>query len=86
MGENAERQRGKIGDKVEKGKNRERVFFTLGDRSLHLRLIRENQAAARVRVLPYFLMTNHVHSEMAELFQRKSCRGAGVVREIAVSA
>jgi putative transposase len=46
---------------TQRGTNRERVFFTVGDRSLYLRLIRENQAAAGVRILAYCLMTNHVH-------------------------
>ncbi len=46
---------------TQRGTNRERVFFTAGDRSLYLRLIRENQDHAGVRVLAYCLMTNHVH-------------------------
>jgi putative transposase len=37
------------------------VFFTDGDRFLYLRLIRDNQAEAGVRILAYCLMTNHVH-------------------------
>lgn len=46
---------------TQRGTNRERVFFTTGDRSLYLRLIRENQDEAGVRILAYCLMTNHVH-------------------------
>jgi putative transposase len=46
---------------TQRGTNRERVFFTLGDRALYLQLIRENQEEAGVRVLAYCLMTNHVH-------------------------
>ncbi len=37
------------------------MFYTVGDRRLYLQLVRENQAAAGVRVLAYCLMTNHVH-------------------------
>jgi len=46
---------------TQRGTNRQRVFFADGDRSLYLRLIRERQGAAEVRVLAYCLMTNHVH-------------------------
>ena len=46
---------------TQRGTNRQRVFFTAGDRSLYLSLIRENQAHAGVRILAYCLMTNHVH-------------------------
>jgi putative transposase len=46
---------------TQRGTNRARVFFTRGDRALYLRLIRENQEAAGVRILAYCLMTNHVH-------------------------
>lgn len=46
---------------TQRGTNRERVCFTAGDRNLYLRLIRENQEEAGVRVLAYCLMTNHVH-------------------------
>jgi len=46
---------------TQRGTNRQRVFFTVADRSLYLRLVRENQAEAGVRILAYCLMTNHVH-------------------------
>jgi Transposase IS200 like len=45
---------------TQRGTNRERVFFTVGDRRLYLRLIQESLAEAGVRVLAYCLMTNHV--------------------------
>jgi putative transposase len=37
------------------------VFYSIGDRSLYLQLVRENQGEAGVRILAYCLMTNHVH-------------------------
>ncbi len=46
---------------TQRGTNRQRVFFSDGDRSLYLRLIRERKNAAEVRVLAYCLMSNHVH-------------------------
>ena len=46
---------------TQRGTNRQRVFFTQADRSLYLRLIRENLEEAGVRILAYCLMTNHVH-------------------------
>ena len=46
---------------TQRGTNRQRVFFSDGDRSLYLRLIRERQDAAEVSVLSYCLMSNHVH-------------------------
>jgi putative transposase len=46
---------------TQRGTNRGRVFFTVADRSLYLRLVRENQAEAGVRILAYCLMTNHIH-------------------------
>jgi putative transposase len=46
---------------TQRGTNRERVFYTAGDRLLYLQLVRENQADDGVRVLAYCLMTNHVH-------------------------
>lgn len=46
---------------TQRGSNRAKVFFTVADRSLYLRLIRESQLEAGVRVLAYCLMTNHVH-------------------------
>ena len=60
------------------------MFFTAGDRSLYLRLIRESRAEAGVRILAYCLMTNHVHfvvlpereDSMAVLFGRAHGRYA----------
>ena len=46
---------------TQRGTNRRRVFFTGADRSLYLRLVRENLEDAGCRVLAYCLMTNHVH-------------------------
>ena len=46
---------------TQRGTNRERVFFTTGDKVLYLQLIRENMEQAGVQVLAYCLMTNHVH-------------------------
>ncbi len=46
---------------TQRGTNRQRVFFTAGDRSLYLRLIGENLTDSGSRVLAYCLMTNHVH-------------------------
>jgi len=69
---------------TQRGTNRERVFYTVGDRRLYLQLVRENQAAAGVRVLAYCLMTNHVHfvvvpereDSLAVLFGRANGRYA----------
>ena len=46
---------------TQRGTNRQKVFFTAADRSLYLRLIRENLKEAEARVLAYCLMTNHLH-------------------------
>lgn len=46
---------------TQRGTNRQKVFFTGADRSLYLRLVRENLEEAEARVLAYCLMTNHVH-------------------------
>jgi putative transposase len=46
---------------TQRGTNRQRVFFTTADRSLYLRLIRENLEDSGTRILAYCLMTNHVH-------------------------
>jgi putative transposase len=72
---------------TQRGTNRERVFFTVGDRALYLRLIRESQEDAGVRVLAYCLMTNHVHfvvipereDSLALLFGRANGRYAQAV-------
>jgi putative transposase len=69
---------------TQRGTNRERVFFTIGDRRLYLQLIGENLDAAGVRVLAYCLMSNHVHfvvvpereDSLAVLFGRANGRFA----------
>lgn len=72
---------------TQRGTNRERVFFTVADRSLYLKLVRENQAEAGVRILAYCLMTNHVHfvtipereDSLAVLFGRANGRYAQAI-------
>lgn len=44
-----------------RGANDQKVFFSPGDRSAYLSLVRENMADAGVRVLAWCLMENHVH-------------------------
>jgi putative transposase len=46
---------------TQRGTNRQPVFFPVGDRKLHLQLIRESCEEAWARVLGYCLMTNHIH-------------------------
>lgn len=46
---------------TQRGTNRERVFFSNGDRSTYLRLLAQNLSDAAVRVLAWCLMDNHVH-------------------------
>jgi putative transposase len=63
------------------------VFFTVADRSLYLRLVRENQEEAGVGILAYCLMTNHVHfvaipereDSLAVLFGRANGRYAQAI-------
>ncbi len=72
---------------TQRGTNRGRVFFTVADRSLYLRLVREHSADAGVRILAYCLMTNHVHfvavpereDSLAVLFGRANGRYAQMV-------
>jgi putative transposase len=72
---------------TQRGTNRERVFFTAADRSLYLRLLRENLADAGVRILAYCLMTNHIHfvaipereDSLAVLFGRANGRYAQAI-------
>ena len=72
---------------TQRGTNRERVFFTAGDRALYLQLIRENIKEAGVRILAYCLMSNHVHfvvvpereDSLAVLFGRANGRYAQAV-------
>ena len=47
---------------TERGTDRQKVFFLNSDRELYLRLLSRNLAGARVRLLAYALMTNHVHA------------------------
>jgi putative transposase len=46
---------------TQRGSNRGRVFFSSSDYRMYLALIREYAGQAKVRVLTYCLMTNHVH-------------------------
>ena len=46
---------------VQRGNNRQDVFFVDDDRRMYLKLLRERCHTAGVRVLAYCLMTNHVH-------------------------
>ncbi|BDC51483.1 transposase [Bryobacterales bacterium F-183] len=72
---------------TQRGTNRQRVFFTDADRSLYLRLIRENLEEAKAKVLAYCLMTNHVHfvvipeqeDSLALLFGRANGRYAQAI-------
>jgi len=72
---------------TQRGTNRERVFFTVADRLLYLRVIREHQADAGVRILAYCLMTNHIHfvaipereDSLAVLFGRANGRYAQAI-------
>lgn len=69
---------------TQRGTNREKVFFSVSDRHLYLRLIRENLHQAGVQVLAYCLMSNHVHfvvvpqreDSLAVLFGRANGRYA----------
>ena len=71
---------------TQRGTNREKVFFSVADRHLYLRLIRENLSDAGVKVLAYCLMSNHVHfvvvpereDSLAVLFARANGRYAQV--------
>jgi len=46
---------------TQRGVNRERVFFTEGDRRTYLDWLAEHAAHARLRILAYCLMSNHIH-------------------------
>ena len=46
---------------TQRGSNRQKVFFSVGDRKMYLSLLRQQAAEAEVRVLAYALMSNHVH-------------------------
>jgi putative transposase len=72
---------------TQRGTNRQRVFFSASDRSLYLRLVKENLKESGIRVLAYCLMTNHVHfivipereDSLALLFGRANGRYAQAV-------
>jgi putative transposase len=46
---------------TQRGTNRERVFFTISDYQLYLKLLRSQLGTTHVEVLAYCLMPNHVH-------------------------
>src|SRR5271168_666746 len=47
---------------TQRGTDRQRVFFLNSDREMYLRLLSRHLAGAKVRVLAYALMTNHIHA------------------------
>lgn len=63
---------------TQRGTDRQRVFFLNSDRDMYLHLLARNLACARVRLIAYALMTNHVHAvvipeqldSLAVLFRR----------------
>lgn len=72
---------------TQRGTDRQRVFFLNSDREMYLRLLSRNLSGARVRVLAYALMTNHIHAivipersdSLAVLFRRVHGRYAQYV-------
>ena len=46
---------------VQRGTDRQTVFFTQRDRQVYLNMLAEQSRLAHVRVLAYCLMTNHIH-------------------------
>ena len=72
---------------TQRGTDRQRVFFLNGDREMYLHLLSRHLAGARVRVLAYALMTNHIHAvviperadSLAILFRRVHGRYAQYV-------
>ena len=56
---------------TQRGTNRQRVFFTVADRKLYLRLIRENLLDAGARVLAYYLDDQPRPFQMEERFGRR---------------
>lgn len=46
---------------TQRGVDRQRIFFTDGDRHVYTDLLREQAAHARLRVLAYCWMPNHIH-------------------------
>ena len=63
---------------TQRGTNRQRVFYSSGDRKMYLSLLAQHRGDAQVRVLAYCLMDNHVHlvavperaDSLAVLFRR----------------
>ena len=72
---------------TQRGTDRQRAFFLNSDREMYLRLLSRNLAGAKVRVLAYALMTNHIHAvviperadSLAVLFRRVHGRFAQYV-------
>ena len=46
---------------VQRGTDRQTVFYTQQDRQVYLKLLAEQARLAHVRILAYCLMTNHIH-------------------------
>jgi len=65
---------------TQRGTNREQVFFSVSDRSLYLRLLRETLAEAEVRILAYCLMRNHVH--LVAVPEREDSLAAGACQQL----
>ena len=74
---------------TQRGTDRQRVFFLNSDREMYLRLLSRHRAGAKVRVLAYALMTNHIHAvviperadSLAVLFRRVGARSLCPVRQ-----
>ena len=72
---------------TQRGTDRQKVFFLNSDREMYLRLLSRNLAGAKVRVMAYTLMTNHIHAvviperadSLAALFRRVHGRYAQYV-------
>jgi len=72
---------------VQRGTNRQRVFFRDADHAAYLRLLGENLADAQVRLLAWCQMSNHVHliavpeheDSLAILFRRTHGRYAQMI-------
>ena len=72
---------------TQRGTDRQRVFFLNSDREMYLRLLSRHLVGAKVRVLAYALMTNHIHAvviperadSLAVLFRRVHGRYAQYV-------
>lgn len=72
---------------TQRGTDRQRVFFLNSDREMYLHLLSRNLDGARVRLLAYALMSNHIHAiviperadSLAVLFRRVHGRYAQFV-------